>query len=130
MPSFESARQTILDLVPLLSKETVPVLDAVGRVLAGDVVAPWDMPRWSNSAMDGFAVRSADCAPQARLRVTGYLPAGGRYWLGARKHIRDKPAPGEPYGLYGGTPDHAVELATGAFADNVDIVLRGFGEAR
>jgi hypothetical protein len=60
-------------------------------------------------------------------RFVIYLPAGGRYWLGARKNIREKPAPGEPYGLYEGSPDHAVEVATGAFADNIDIVLRAFG---
>ena len=56
-----------------------------------------------------------------------YLPAGGHYWLGARKHIREKPAPGEPYGLYEGSPDHALDVATDAFADNIVIVLRGFG---
>jgi hypothetical protein len=68
---------------------------------------------------------SAMTAADGRFVI--YLPAGGRYWLGARKHIRDKPAPGEPYGLYEGSPDHAVEVATGAFADNIDIVLTGFG---
>ncbi len=62
-------------------------------------------------------------------RYVIYLPAGGRYWVGARKHIREKPAPGEPYGLYEGSPDHAVEVATGSFAEGVDVVLRPFGEA-
>jgi len=46
-------------------------------VLAEDVVAPWDLPRLDNSAMDGFAVRSLDAGPGVRLRVKGYLPAGG-----------------------------------------------------
>lgn len=68
---------------------------------------------------------SAMTAADGRFII--YLPAGGRYWLGARKHIRDKPAPGEPYGLYNGSPDHAVEVATGSFADGIDIVLRLFG---
>jgi hypothetical protein len=71
---------------------------------------------------------SAMTAADGRFVI--YLPAGGRYWVGARKHIREKPAPGEPFGLYEGAPDHAVEVATGAFADNVDIVLRSFGAAR
>jgi hypothetical protein len=62
-------------------------------------------------------------------RYVIYLPAGGRYWVGARAHIREKPAPGEPYGLYEGSPDHAVEVATGSFVDGVDVVLRGFGGA-
>jgi molybdopterin molybdotransferase len=77
MPTFESARQIILDHVSTLPSEMVPVLDAVGRVLASDVAMPWDMPRWDNSAMDGFAVRSSDCTGPVRLRVTGYIPAGG-----------------------------------------------------
>ena len=60
-------------------------------------------------------------------RYVIYLPAGGRYWVGARKHIREKPAPGEPFGLFEGSPDHAVEVATGAFAEGIDIVLGPFG---
>ncbi len=35
------------------------------------------MPFCDNSAMDGFAVRAADCPQGARLRVIGYIPAGG-----------------------------------------------------
>lgn len=77
MPSFEEARTTILDHVVQLVPEAVPLLDAVGRALAEDVVAPWDMPSWDNSAMDGYAVRSADCGAPALLRVEGYIPAGG-----------------------------------------------------
>jgi hypothetical protein len=61
-------------------------------------------------------------------RYVIYLPAGGRYRVGARAHIREKPAAGEPFGLYEGAPDHAVEVPDGAFVDGVDIVLRPFGE--
>jgi molybdopterin molybdotransferase len=77
MPSYEEARQIILEHVSILPPETVPALAAVGRVLASDVLMPWDMPAWDNSAMDGFAVRSGDCTGPVRLRVTGYIPAGG-----------------------------------------------------
>jgi molybdopterin molybdotransferase len=77
MPGYEAARKIILEHVAVLPPETVPVLSAVNRVLASDVTVPWDMPRWDNSAMDGFAVRSADCTGPVRLRVMGYLPAGG-----------------------------------------------------
>jgi molybdenum cofactor synthesis domain-containing protein len=40
----------------------VPLLDAVGCVLAGPVAAPEAVPPWANSAMDGYAVRAADVA--------------------------------------------------------------------
>jgi len=79
MFSFTQARQTILENVSPLGAELVGLVDAVGRVLAETVSAPWDMPLWDNSAMDGYAVRAADCAhPPCRLRATGYLPAGSR----------------------------------------------------
>lgn len=77
MLSYEHARQTILENIAPAGIEQVALLDAVGLVLAHDVVAPWNMPLWDNSAMDGYAVRSADCVrTPCRLKVTGYLPAG------------------------------------------------------
>ncbi|HEX9023035.1 MAG TPA: gephyrin-like molybdotransferase Glp [Geobacteraceae bacterium] len=79
MLSFQQARQTILENTPSLGAELVSLADAGGRVLAEHACAPWDMPLWDNSAMDGYAVRAADCAqPPCRLTVTGYIPAGGR----------------------------------------------------
>jgi molybdopterin molybdotransferase len=77
MPSYHEARKIILEHVAVLPAEAVPLREAVGRVLAADVAMPWDLPGWDNSAMDGFAVRSADCTGPVTLRVTGYIPAGG-----------------------------------------------------
>jgi molybdopterin molybdotransferase len=77
MPTFEEARGKILQTVATLGIERVSLLDALGRVIAGDIIAPWDMPCFDNSAMDGFAVRAADCHAAAGLRITGYIPAGG-----------------------------------------------------
>ena len=77
MPSFEQARATILEHVTVLGAESATVLGCVGRVLAADLTAPWDMPRWANSAMDGYAVHAADCPAPAGLRLTGFIPAGG-----------------------------------------------------
>lgn len=75
--SFEDARALILENIALLGVESIPLFKAVGRVLADDIAAPWDMPRWDNSAMDGFAVRTEDTRLPARLTVNGYIPAGG-----------------------------------------------------
>ncbi len=78
MPTFDEARKMVLSSVAPLGVERVSILEAQGRVIADDVVAPWDMPLCDNSAMDGYAVRAADCATiPATLRVTGYIPAGG-----------------------------------------------------
>ena len=42
--------------------QRVPLLDALGRVLAAPAIAPYTLPQWDNSAMDGYAVRAADVA--------------------------------------------------------------------
>jgi len=67
----------ILSSVSPLGVERVELLAALGRVVAEDLAAPWDLPLCDNSAMDGFAVREADCRVGGSLRVTGYIPAGG-----------------------------------------------------
>lgn len=78
MPSFEDARRIILDSVDPLGVERVELLESQGRVIAEDVVAPWNMPFCDNSAMDGYAVRACDCtAIPAVLKIIGYIPAGG-----------------------------------------------------
>lgn len=74
--SLIKAQQLILSRINPLNHEQIPLLDATGRVLAKDLNAPWDMPSWNNSAMDGFAVRSEDCQGDATLTVSGYLAAG------------------------------------------------------
>jgi molybdopterin molybdotransferase len=43
-----------------LSVERVPLLDALGRVLAVPIVSPLTLPAWDNSAMDGYALRASD----------------------------------------------------------------------
>jgi molybdopterin molybdotransferase len=59
----------------------VPLDDALDAVLAEDVLSPVDIPAWTNSAMDGYAVRAADVrgatpTTPVRLRVVEQLPAG------------------------------------------------------
>lgn len=78
MPTFNDARNLILRSVAPLGSEPVEILESLGRVLAEDVVASWNMPLCDNSAMDGYAVRAADCRNDARLKITGYVAAGGR----------------------------------------------------
>ncbi|RLF36270.1 MAG: molybdopterin molybdenumtransferase MoeA, partial [Thermoplasmata archaeon] len=56
--------------------EEVPVLGALGRVLAEDVKAPMDLPPFSRATMDGYAVRAEDtyeARPDrpVRLKIVG-----------------------------------------------------------
>lgn len=62
MISLEEARELVLSRVEPLTVETVPVLDAVGRVSADDLRSDIDIAPFAHSAMDGFAVRAADIA--------------------------------------------------------------------
>ncbi|WP_416442362.1 gephyrin-like molybdotransferase Glp [Leucobacter sp. HNU] len=71
----------ILDRVPVLAAQVLPLDDAVGLLLAEDVASLLDLPIWDNSAMDGYAVRSADLAAATAqrplaLRVVGEVAAG------------------------------------------------------
>src|SRR5438552_11037537 len=75
--SADDALARILAGVPTLPAVDTPLLDALGLVLAEDVVADRDVPPFRNSAMDGYAVRAADVATApAKLRVTGEIAAG------------------------------------------------------
>ena len=73
------AQAFIARLVPRVQAvECLAIRSALGRVLARDVVSPIDVPTHDNSAMDGYALRSADLAPDAptALRIAGTAFAG------------------------------------------------------
>ena len=100
MIPVEEARQRILSFFRRLDIERKPLLDALGQVLAEQVVAPFDIPPLDNTAMDGYAVRAADTEgatePKPRtLRVIADLAAG---------YVLDTPV----------GPGEAVRIMTGA----------------
>ncbi len=75
--TVNEALDRILNGVAPLPPREVPLLEALGAVLANDVAAPRDVPPFRNSAMDGYAVQSEDVATApAKLRVVGEIAAG------------------------------------------------------
>src|SRR5215475_8443648 len=73
--SYREARAEIVAAVkPLGGHESVPLAEALGRVLAADVVADRDQPPFHRSTRDGFAVRAADL-PRT-LALVGEIAAG------------------------------------------------------
>src|SRR2546423_14845584 len=77
----EEYRDDVLSSVEPLAPIELHLQEALGCVAARDVHAQEDMPSFSSSAMDGFAVRSADVAgapAQTPLEVPGAGPARGR----------------------------------------------------
>jgi molybdopterin molybdotransferase len=59
---LELARRLVLDAVRPLPGEMIELSDALGRVLGEDIAAELPVPAFDGSAMDGYAVRSADTA--------------------------------------------------------------------
>ena len=80
--SADEARQRMLDgITPIAQAEMVPVRSALGRILAADVIAPYDVPAHDNSAMDGYAIRfdSLAGAGETALTVVGSAFAGNAF---------------------------------------------------
>jgi molybdopterin molybdotransferase len=105
---LEAARAQVLAAVrEPLAAEPVPLPRALGRVLAGDVVAADDVPGFDNSAMDGFAVRAAETAgAPVKLPLAGESRAG---------HPAATSLP----------PEAAMAISTGAMLpDGADAVVR------
>ena len=105
--SVDEALERVLARIAPLDAIEMPLLDALGAVLAEDAVADRDVPPFRNSAMDGYAVRGADVeeAP-TRLEVIGAVAAGSM-----------------PKGTVG--RGQAMRIMTGApMPDGADTVVR------
>src|SRR6266446_4014781 len=84
-------------VTPVREVETVSLVEADGRILASDISAPLPLPPFTNSAVDGYAVRSGDLPPQGEQA----FPVRGRVQAGAPAR---EPA----------RSGHAVRIFTGA----------------
>ena len=81
MRSVEEHRRVVAGLINPRPPVSLPLADALGLVLADDVVAPLSLPGFDNSAMDGYAVLATDVADAGqdspvRLPVAEDIPAG------------------------------------------------------
>ncbi len=81
---YDDALAIIRDACTRLPTESVPVADCIGRVLAGGLDSPVDLPPFDNSAMDGFALRGGDAPLSAgtELDVSGEHAAGDAHTQG------------------------------------------------
>lgn len=98
MPLDEALALLDERLEPVAGVELVPLKDAAGRVLAGDVVSTVTVPPHDNSAVDGYAVRFDDLMAEGetRLPVTARIAAG---------HPLDAPLPrGQAARIFTGAP--------------------------
>jgi molybdopterin molybdotransferase len=78
LPVADAERLIAERVAPVSGSETVALRDALGRVLAEDIVAPVNIPPFDNSAVDGYAVRAEDLsgAGETRLTIVDRVTAG------------------------------------------------------
>ena len=107
MISLSEAREHVLSHVRVLPARRVPLEQALGLVLAGPVRSAEPVPAFANTAMDGYAVRSADTlAAPVELDVVGTISAGDE----GRLHVGD---------------GQAARIMTGApIPDGADAVIK------
>ena len=109
---LEDACRTVLEAVSVLGVEKINILDALGRVLAEDIIAERDNPPWDNSAMDGFAVRSEDIKQAHAITTPTVLTV-----------IEDVPAGKMPLKVVG--KGEAIRIMTGApIPEGADTVIK------
>jgi molybdopterin molybdotransferase len=128
--SVDDALAAVLAAIPgPTGPEWVPLADALGRVVAETVRSATDLPPWDNSAMDGYAIRSADVAGATDaspllLEVLGDLPAGATPVAEVRRGGAIRIATGGrlPRGADAVVP---VELTTPADVDGSPLGARG-----
>jgi len=73
---YPEAERMVLENMPRLREESLPLAEARGLVLAQDLTARFDSPPFDNSAVDGYAVRSADAETGRTFAVVDEAPAG------------------------------------------------------
>lgn len=79
MLSFSEAQQHIRNISFACAVENISITQAHNRILGEDVYAHSPVPRWNNSAMDGYTIRYADLDPAQRTQrfpIVGSIPAG------------------------------------------------------
>jgi molybdopterin molybdotransferase len=137
MLSVDTALERILAAIPVLGAETVPLLDALGRVAAAPIVAGRDLPPWDNSAMDGYALRADDTAAASaerpvRLRLLGEIPAGAMAGqpVGSAEAYRILTGAPMPAGADAVIPQEEVRLEGGGLVVSRPVASRDFVRPR
>jgi molybdopterin molybdotransferase len=78
LPVAEAERLIAARVKPVSGRQSVPLREALGRVLAEDIIAPLNLPPFDNSAVDGYAVRgeNIDATLEQRLAIVDRVAAG------------------------------------------------------
>ncbi len=75
--SFQDAHESLIqDNQVCVDTHTIPLFQAHGRILAGNIIANTNVPSYDNSAMDGYAIRFSDFAQYSSFKLIGAAFAG------------------------------------------------------
>ncbi len=92
LTTAQAREQLLAAVAPVTGREVLPLREALGRILAADIVAPHDVPAHDNSAMDGYALRHDGLAGSGEtvLAVVGSAFAGNAFSgiVGAGQAVR------------------------------------------
>ena len=126
MLSVEEALERILSFIHVLEPTEKPILDALGQVLAEDIVSQLDIPPLDNSAMDGYAVQASGVKGASKdspvaLRVIGSVAAG--------QLPRDEVASGTAVRIMTGAPLPKGADAVVPFEDTDELARRASGQS-
>ncbi len=130
----DGQNQILSGITAVVAPELLPVTRALGRVLAEDFQAPIDVPPADNSAVDGYAVASAEIPPTGtrELVVVADLAAGSVFdgALGVGQALRIMTGAPMPAGADTVYPQEVVErsgerVRIGALAKGANVRLRG-----
>ncbi|MFQ6105797.1 MAG: molybdopterin biosynthesis protein, partial [Candidatus Hydrothermarchaeaceae archaeon] len=122
--SINEARERLnsyLTLEPGVEK--VELSNALGRIIAEDIIADVDVPPFDRAAMDGYALRASDTfyadeEKPVELRLAGYIPAGSRKSLDVEKGRCAGIATGAPI------PKGANSVVMVEFTERIDRIVR------
>ena len=119
---------------PVTETEEVGIFDALGRVLAHDLVSPISVPPHDNSAMDGYAFDGAQLSPVAplRLKVIGTALAG-EPWAGRAgpgQAVKIMTGAVMPAGMDTVVPQELARLDAGSITLAPGLLVRGDNRRR
>lgn len=101
--SVEQGQQKVLEAIsPLCGQEILPVEQSYDRILATNVISPIHVPQYTNSAMDGYAIRGDD-TERGTYRVVADIMAGSHYPLPLQPGEAVKIMTGAPVPQYADT---------------------------
>jgi molybdopterin molybdotransferase len=115
--SILEALEIIAAQIPTIEKEIIPIENAINRVIAQDYIATFDLPRFNNSAMDGYVVKVVDAGKKVPIHEVIY--AGDNPTMTLAAHTAIKIMTGAPIPRGG----EAIVPIENVIQENTDITL-------